>query len=119
MVAYKDITFRDAVILYKKLMECDILSSQNEYSFSLLVKIHYNLSQLASAINMYEDNRKNLEIQYGEDSDEYKRHNDELLDEKYNIGISMVELYEAQSFNFTYDTIKRIYFMINIGTVVE
>lgn len=118
MKVTKNISYQEAIVLYDKLSRCNIITSQNEYRFSFMTKFYYNMIQLANIVNNYEIQRKQLEENLSEDIDGYNLQNKDLLKNVVQIEIALIDGYEADETRISYDTIKDIYFMVNLETVV-
>ena len=74
--------------------------------------------QLSEVIQQYEIQRKDLESEWGEDTDEYEEKNKLLLNDETTIEICLIDINEAMSLRFSYDTISKLYFMVDLDTVV-
>ena len=74
--------------------------------------------QLSEAIQQYEIQRKDLESECGEDTDEYEEKNKLLLNDETAIEICLIDINEAMALRFSYGTISKLYFMIDLDTVV-
>ena len=89
----KTISYKDAILYYDGLMHCDIVESNYRFNFSFITKFYYNMMQLSEAIQQYEIQRKDLESECG-------------------------DINEAMALRFSYGTISKLYFMIDLDTVV-
>ena len=74
--------------------------------------------QLSEVIQQYEIQRKDLESEWGEDTDEYEEKNKLLLNNETTIEICLIDINEAMSLRFSYDSISKLYFMVDLDTVV-
>ena len=74
--------------------------------------------QLSEVIQQYEIQRKDLESECGKDTDEYEEKNKLLLNDETTIEICLIDINEAMSLRFSYDTISKLYFMVDLDTVV-
>lgn len=74
--------------------------------------------QLSEVIQQYEIQRKDLESECDEDTDEYEEKNKLLLNDETAIEICLIDINEAMSLRFSYDIISKLYFMIDLDTVV-
>ena len=74
--------------------------------------------QLSEVIQQYEIRRKDLESECGEDTHEYEEKNKLLLNDETAIEICLIDINEAMSLRFSYDTISKLYFMVDLDTVV-
>lgn len=74
--------------------------------------------KLSEVIQQYEIQRKDLKSECGEDTDEYEEKNKLLLNDETTIEICLIDINEAMSLRFSYDTISKLYFMVDLDTVV-
>ena len=74
--------------------------------------------QLSEVIQQYEIQRKDLESEYDENTDGYEEKNKLLLNDETTIEICLIDINEAISLRFSYDTISKLYFMVDLDTVV-
>ena len=74
--------------------------------------------QLSEVIQQYEIQRKDLESECDEDTDEYEEKNKLLLNDETTIEICLIDINEAMSLRFSYGTISKLYFMVDLDTVV-
>lgn len=74
--------------------------------------------QLSEVIQQYEIQRKDLESECDEDTDEYEEKNKLLLNDETAIEICLIDINEVMSLRFSYGTISKLYFMIDLDTVV-
>lgn len=118
MKIIKTISYKDAILYYDGLMHCDIVESNYRFNFSFITKIYYNMMQLSEVIQQYEIQRKDLESEYDEDTDGYEEKNKLLLNDETTIEICLIDINEAISLRFSYDTISKLYFMVDLDTVV-